>query len=158
MPQTPWITRRHQLNWNNNRPIHVMKCCHTLLKQVSVVLAADDTTPHTASHAVSGLHRCWRWVWSINWAMLLQSPIYGKFPHYAFYPPFHSTFPVSIPHFTFRIPQFRILPPSTIYSVIFRGCIISQLTFQQAYFQCRMDPHSSTFCVFCSSVVLITCP
>ena len=36
-----------------------------------------------------------------------------KFPHYAFYPPFHGTFPsfsFRILSFVFHIPQFRILP------------------------------------------------
>ena len=37
--------------------------------------------------------------------MDIRSPTYGKFPHYAFHPPFHSTFPLC---------PFCILPTATV--------------------------------------------
>ena len=49
--------------------------------------------------------------------MDIRSPTYGKFPHYAFYPPFHSTFPqfsFRISPSAFHIPQFRILSTASV--------------------------------------------
>jgi len=61
---TAWIARRHQLNWNNNRPICVMKCCHTLLNKCQLMqIIPCHALPLTHSCCIRiGLHRCWCWV------------------------------------------------------------------------------------------------
>ena len=62
-------------------------------------------------------------------AVDIRSPTYGKFPHYAFYPPFHSTvpqFPFRILPSTFHIPQFHILPTAVLTTVFNALCTIDQ--------------------------------
>ena len=81
-----------------------------IAEQVSVVHAADDATPCAASH----IPRCRRIGYTgvdAEGDQLTYDHPHMQISTLRIYPPFpRQLSTVPIPHFTFHIPQFRILP------------------------------------------------